>query len=291
MASITSVKRISAESSSSRRRTTSSCTCARRSSTSSIWAPATLCSTAPRWSRRSRPVAENGSSSSRSSKANPPPVESWSHGRRRTSSRSRSRSTGFRTTRSWSGTRRCTGAGPQNADARGRATLRFIPRISDSVSIRMTVLGVDTIAIVVSDPRKAIEWYRDVLGLDVAYIGPSDSNPDPTVQGTAENPGHWVQLGPARPRTRVHLCFMRGETEPGPSGITFITDDIQADYERMRRQGVEFPLPPEKMEWGEWLGQFADLDGNVSDLKQPISTAEWRAGSPPAKPRKARRVK
>jgi len=168
---------------------------------------------------------------------------------------------------------------------------KFIARISDSSSIRMTVLGVDTIAIVVSNPRKAIEWYRDVLGLDVAYIGPSESNPDPSVERTAENPGHWVELGPARPRTRVHLCFMRGETEPGPSGITFITDDIRGDYERMRGQGVEFPLPPEKMEWGEWLGQFADLDGNVSDLKQPISTAEWKAGSSPAKPRKARRVR
>ncbi len=164
----------------------------------------------------------------------------------------------------------------------------MIARIPDSVSIRMTVLGVDTIAIVVSDPRKAIEWYRDVLGLDVAYIGPSESNPDPTVQGTVENPGHWIELGPARPRTRVHLCFMRGEMEPGPSGITFVTDDIQADYERMRRRGVDFPLPPEKMEWGEWLGQFADLDGNVFDLKQPISAAEWKARSPPAKPRKPR---
>src|SRR5437773_11949265 len=291
MASITSVKRISAESSSSRRRTTSSCTCARRSSTSSIWAPATLCSTAPRWSRRSRPVAENGSSSLRSSKANPPPGGSWKHGRRRTSSQWKSRLTGSRITRSWSGTRRCTDAGRRSDDAGRPETLKFIARSSDSISIRMTVLGVDTIAIVVSDPRKAIEWYRDVLGLDVAYIGPSDSNPDPSVQGTAENPGHWVELGPARPRTRVHLCFMRGETEPGPSGITFITDDIQADYERMRRQGVEFPLPPEKMEWGEWLGQFADLDGNVFDLKQPIYAAEWKVGSPPAKPRQARRLR
>ncbi len=79
-----------------------------------------------------------------------------------------------------------------------------------------------------------------------------------------------------------------GRRNPAPSGITFISDDIQADYERMRRQGVEFPLPPEKMEWGEWLGQFADLDGNVFDLKQPMSAAEWKAGSPPAKPRKAR---
>jgi len=29
----------------------------------------------------------------------------------------------------------------------------------------------------------------------------------------------------------------------------------------------------------------------VFDLKQPISAAEWKAGSPPAKPRKARRVR
>src|SRR2546426_8661841 len=108
----------------------------------------------------------------------------------------------------------------------------------------MTVLGVDTIAIVVSDPRKAIEWYRDVLGLDVAYIGPSDSNPDPSVQGTAENPGHWVELGPARPRTPGHPCFMRGETEPRPPGVTVISGGIQSDYQRMRRPGAEVPPPP-----------------------------------------------
>ena len=41
----------------------------------------------------------------------------------------------------------------------------------------MTVLGVDTVAIVVSDRRKAIRWYRDVLGLGVAYIGADGVGP------------------------------------------------------------------------------------------------------------------
>ncbi len=149
----------------------------------------------------------------------------------------------------------------------------------------MTVLGIDTVAIVVSDPRKAIEWYRDVLGLDVAYIGPRSPSTDPTVPGTPEDPGHWIEMGPRRPRTRVHLCHMGGETEPGPSGITFITDDIQADYERLRSKGVEFPMPPEKMEWGEWLGQFVDLDGNVFDLKQPLPTPLRKTRSQPRKRR------
>src|SRR5437899_13019335 len=98
-------------------------------------------------------------------------------------------------------------AGPRSADAGRPETLKFIARISDSGSIRMTVLGVDTIAIVVSDPRKAIEWYRDVLGLDVAYIGPSEEHPDPSVQGKADNPRHWLELRQPRPRNLVRLLI------------------------------------------------------------------------------------
>jgi catechol 2,3-dioxygenase-like lactoylglutathione lyase family enzyme len=143
----------------------------------------------------------------------------------------------------------------------------------------MGIFGVDTIAIVVSDRHKSIQWYRDILGLDVAYIGPLISNVDPTVQGTPERAGHWIEMGPVRPQTRVHLCQM-DQTEPGPTGITFLTDDILAEYERMRRQGVEFPVPPEKMEWGEWLGQFSDPDGNVFDLKQPLSAPQGKAPQP-----------
>lgn len=135
----------------------------------------------------------------------------------------------------------------------------------------MTVRGIDTVAVVVSDGRKALAWYRDVLGLQVAYIGPATANPDPAVQGTPEKPGHWIELGPGRPGTRVHLCELEGKTEPGPTGITFLTDDIHADYERLRAKGVHFLYPPQRMEWGEWLTAFLDPDGNEFDLKQPTT--------------------
>lgn len=154
----------------------------------------------------------------------------------------------------------------------------------------MGILGIDTIAIVVSDRHRAIRWYRDVLGLEVAYIGPRISNADPNVQGTPDDAGHWIEMGPLRPETRVHVCQMDA-TEPGPTGITFLTDDILADYKRLQEKGVEFPMPPEKMEWGEWLGQFADPDGNVFDLKQPISIREWKATSRLPERRKPIRVK
>ena len=133
----------------------------------------------------------------------------------------------------------------------------------------MTLIGIDTVAVVVSDGAKAIAWYRDALGLEVAYIGPEESSPDPSVQGSPEHPGHWVEMGPRRPHTRIHLCVLDGKTEPGPTGITFLTDDIQADYERMRGQGVRFLSAPRKMDWGERLCEFVDPDGNEFDLKEP----------------------
>ena len=133
----------------------------------------------------------------------------------------------------------------------------------------MTITAIDTVAVVVSNRRKALLWYRDVLGLRAAYIGPSEPNTDPTVEGTADNPGHWIELGPNRPLTRVHLCQLHDDSaEPGPTGITFLTDDIQLDYQRMMRKGVRFLYPPRKMEWGEWLCAFVDPDGNEFDLKQ-----------------------
>ncbi|MGD1055260.1 MAG: VOC family protein [Nitrososphaerales archaeon] len=137
----------------------------------------------------------------------------------------------------------------------------------------MTITGLDTVAIVVSDKRRAIEWYRDVLGLKVAYVGPPESNKDPTVQGRPENPGHWIEMGMPRPMTRVHLCQLQdGRTEPGPTGITFLSDNIMEDYWRMKTKGVRFLSAPERTEWGEWLCEFADPDGNEFDLKQWTSS-------------------
>jgi catechol 2,3-dioxygenase-like lactoylglutathione lyase family enzyme len=115
-----------------------------------------------------------------------------------------------------------------------------------------------------------LKWYHENLGLELAYIGPPESNPDPTVQGKPDNAGHWIELGPDRPLTRVHLCELPNHmTEPGPTGITFLTDNIRAEYERMKAKGVSFLYPPRKMDWGEWLCSFQDPDGNEFDLKQP----------------------
>ena len=139
----------------------------------------------------------------------------------------------------------------------------------------MTIFDIDTVAVVVSNRRNALAWYTGILGLRAAYIGPHEANPDPSIQGSLENPGHWIEVGPNRPFTRIHLCELPdGKAEPGRTGITLLTDDIQAEYARLKEAGVRFLSPPKKMDWGEWLSEFADPDGNEFDLKQPIPIAK-----------------
>jgi catechol 2,3-dioxygenase-like lactoylglutathione lyase family enzyme len=133
----------------------------------------------------------------------------------------------------------------------------------------VAIIGLDTVAIVVSNRKKALGWYRDVLGLPAAYIGPNEPGADPNTQGSPDNPGHWIELGPGRPLTRIHLCELPNhQVEPGPTGITFLTNDIHTDYDRLISNAVHFLYAPKLMEWGEWLCEFTDPDGNQFDLKQ-----------------------
>jgi len=71
-------------------------------------------------------------------------------------------------------------------------------------------------------------------------------------------------MGPLRPRTRVHLCQMGGATEPGPTGITLLTDNIRADHERMTAKGVTFTSPPTRMTGGSGSRSFRTRTGTCS---------------------------
>ena len=76
--------------------------------------------------------------------------------------------------------------------------------------------------------------------------------------------------------TRIHLCELEDRrVEPGPTGITLLTDNILAEYQRLKLKGVRFMNSPKEMEWGEWLCEFLDPDGNEFDLKQPLQPEKW----------------
>jgi predicted enzyme related to lactoylglutathione lyase len=52
------------------------------------------------------------------------------------------------------------------------------------------------------------------------------------------------------------------------AGVSFAVADIQAEYQRLKSEGVVFAGEPEKQFWGGWLVTFKDPAGNQLQLVQ-----------------------
>ena len=112
-----------------------------------------------------------------------------------------------------------------------------------------------SVAVVVSDRRKALEWYTERLGLDLIS---SDE--------------HWVTVGRKGRDGVLHLCQTteydpKGELEPGNTGIMLRLPgkDFPAGCEAIRARGVAFAHEPEHADWG-WWASIRDPDGNELSL-------------------------
>lgn len=98
----------------------------------------------------------------------------------------------------------------------------------------------------VSDEKKAKEWYKNKLGFEVQ----SDEE-------------HWVVVAPHGSLFGIHLC--QGEPlEPGNTGILLLAGDIENTCRELKKEGVEFTRELDKAEWNEktTYAMFKDPDGN-----------------------------
>ena len=112
-----------------------------------------------------------------------------------------------------------------------------------------------SVAVVVSDRKKATDWYTKTLGLDVI-----------------DEMDHWVTVGRKGRPGVLHLCQSTeydpsAKLEPGNSGIAFRLPgkDFAAACETLHANGVEFSHPAEKADWG-WWAMVKDPDGNEHAL-------------------------
>ena len=110
---------------------------------------------------------------------------------------------------------------------------------------------VATIAVIVSDRKKATDWYTGKLGLDLV-----------------ESMDHWVAVGRKGKGGMLHLCQIsefepNAPLEPGNSGITLRIPgtDFVAACDALKANGVEFTEGPKKESWG-WYATVRDPDGN-----------------------------
>ena len=109
--------------------------------------------------------------------------------------------------------------------------------------------------IYVIDQEEALTFYRDILGFEVNTDMPMN-----------DSGLRWLTLSPkGQPDLELILAEvtsgpmfsaetaeeMRALVERGAFGIgVFETDDINGDYERLSKQGVEFLSPPEEKFYG-----------------------------------------
>jgi catechol 2,3-dioxygenase-like lactoylglutathione lyase family enzyme len=128
--------------------------------------------------------------------------------------------------------------------------------------------------IYVIDQEEALEFYRDTLGFEVRTDVPM----------TEAGGLRWLTLSPkGQPDLEIILmqiaagpAFSAETTEElrslvrrGALGIgVFETDDINGDYERLSKRGVEFVSPPREQFYGT-EAIVKDNSGNWFSLTQP----------------------
>lgn len=120
-------------------------------------------------------------------------------------------------------------------------------------------------SIYVDDQEKALRFYTDVLG----FVRKADFSQGPfrwlTVASPEEPDGAELQLAlndnPAA-KTYQQALFQQGQ----PAAM-FSTDDLQADYERIKARGAEFTMPPTQVT-GSTIAMVNDTCGNLIQLTQ-----------------------
>jgi lactoylglutathione lyase len=111
--------------------------------------------------------------------------------------------------------------------------------------------NVNYVIIFVSDMKRSIEFYREVLGLELRMESPKWTE---FATGTATLALHGVEEDAAK-RSVV------AEMVPGYCNPGFTVEDLDAFHKRMKAHGVPCPMPPTVEEYGVKLATYADPDG------------------------------
>ena len=124
-------------------------------------------------------------------------------------------------------------------------------------------------SVYVDDQAKALRFYTEVLG----FTKKADFTNGPyrwLTVGSAEQPdGLELQLAlNDDPAARAYQEALFKQSKPA---TMFFTDDLKADYERIKARGAEFTMPPTATT-GSTIAMLKDTCGNLIQLTQ---LARW----------------
>ena len=126
------------------------------------------------------------------------------------------------------------------------------------MKINLTTVHVD-------DQAKALRFYTEVLG----FVKKADFSQGPfrwlTVASPEDPDGTELQLAlNDNPAAKAYQQAIFQQSQPA---AMFFTDDVQADYERMKARGAEFTMPPTDVT-GSRIAMLSDTCGNLIQVTQ-----------------------
>jgi predicted enzyme related to lactoylglutathione lyase len=126
-------------------------------------------------------------------------------------------------------------------------------------------------SVYVDDQEKALRFYTEVLG----FQKKSDFSNGPyrwlTVASAEDPNGTELQLAlNNNPAAQAYQQALLQQNQPA---TMFFTDDLQADYERMKAHGAEFTMPPTDVTASK-IAMLKDTCGNLIQVTQLM---RWQA--------------
>ncbi len=126
-------------------------------------------------------------------------------------------------------------------------------------------MKIDLTSVMVNDQDKALKFYTEVLGFVKKMEMPAGKYKWLTVVSPEAPDGVQLVLEPnAHPAAKV---YQKAIYDSGIPATSFSVKDAQAEYERLTKLGVVFPVKPNKAEWGV-SAIFDDTCGNLIQIHQ-----------------------
>jgi predicted enzyme related to lactoylglutathione lyase len=126
------------------------------------------------------------------------------------------------------------------------------------MKIKLTTVYVD-------DQAKALRFYTEALGFVKKADFTNGSYRWLTLASPEEPEGTELQL--ALDDDPAAKAFQQARLKQGQPAVMFFTDDVKADYERIKARGGEFTLPPTDVT-GSKIAKLTDGCGNLIQLTQ-----------------------
>jgi predicted enzyme related to lactoylglutathione lyase len=120
-------------------------------------------------------------------------------------------------------------------------------------------------SVYVDDQEKALRFYTEVLG----FVKKADFSQGPfrwlTVASAEDADSTELQL--ALNSNPAAKAYQQAMFQQGQPAAMFFTDDVQADYERMKARGGEFTMPPTDVTASK-IATLKDTCGNLIQINQ-----------------------